>query len=289
MAYIPKKAKRIANIKKQRQKYPDLTHKIIEISDIILEVLDARFIQETRNTELEEKAKESNKKIIYVLNKADLVTIKKIKPELLKSVKPYVFVSSKKRSGGKILRALIKKEARKIDKETTRILKQEKIMEIKGKRQVLIGVIGYPNTGKSSLINFLIGRSSAGVGSDAGFTRNMQKLKLAPDIFLIDTPGVIPSEIYSNTNQEAISYHTKVGSRSYSQVKDPEIIVSNLMKDCPGVLEKFYKIDANGNSEVLLEEIGKQKNFYKQKAEINFDKSARQVLKDWQEGKIKFN
>ena len=79
MGKYTKGQKKLANLKKQRQKYPALLDKIIEVSDIILEVLDARFIKETRNREFEKRAKASKKKIIYVLNKADLVDKKKIK------------------------------------------------------------------------------------------------------------------------------------------------------------------------------------------------------------------
>ena len=58
----------IENMRKQREKYPVLAEKIIQMSDIILEVLDSRFVTETRNPELEEKIKKQNKKIIYVFN-----------------------------------------------------------------------------------------------------------------------------------------------------------------------------------------------------------------------------
>jgi hypothetical protein len=61
------------NLKKQRQKYPDVLLKVVETSDIILEVLDARFFQEMRNAEIEKMITSKGKKIIYVLNKSDLV------------------------------------------------------------------------------------------------------------------------------------------------------------------------------------------------------------------------
>lgn len=288
MVKYTKGMKRLLGVKKQKEKYPDLLRKIIEMSDIILEVLDARFIQETRNTEFEEKAKEKNKIIIYVLNKADLVNRRKIKKEVLNEIKPYIFISSKQRKGGQKLRDLIKQEARKIDKTTALILRQGKLEESQDTKKIIVGVLGYPNTGKSSLINFLIGKSSAGTGSDAGFTKAMQKLKLTSDISLIDTPGVIAMDKYSCSNPEAISYHAKVGSRSYSQVRDPETIIANLIREYPRVFEKFYKIEANGDSEILLEELGKIKNIFKKGGAVDTDKSARIVLRDWQEGRIKF-
>ena len=132
-------AKKLRNVRKQRGKYPLLLMKVIESSDIILEILDARFPKEMQNKEAEKLAERKGKKLIYVLNKSDL-TMKRDK-----SLNPRVFVSCKNRKGIGDLRAKIKQEARKIKKEG----------------RVQVGVIGYPNTGKSSLINLLIGKVSA--------------------------------------------------------------------------------------------------------------------------------
>lgn len=266
---------KIQNIRKQRGKYPLIAKKIIEDSDIILEILDARFIEETRNSQFEEEIKRMNKRLIYVFNKADLINKNNLK--LPKEFTNYVFVSSTLRKGIKELRDRIKIEAKKIDKK-----KNETSNE-----KVTVGVIGYPNTGKSSLINSLIGKSSAGVGSDAGFTKSMQKIKLSQDIVLIDSPGIIPEKEYSQQDREKISMHAKLGARSYSQVKEPEMVIATLMKDYSKVLEKFYKIDSKGDSEVLLEELGRRKGFLKKGGEVNEDTTARLILKDWQSGKIK--
>jgi hypothetical protein len=263
------------NMRKQRGKYPLLAQKIIEDSDVILEVLDARFIEETRNRGFEEEIGKMKKKIIYVFNKADLVN--KSNLTVSKDLIPYVFVSSTLRSGIKELRDRIKIEAKKIDKEK-RKHPEEKIT---------VGVIGYPNTGKSSIINTLIGKSSAGVGSDAGFTKSIQKIKLSQEIVLIDSPGIIPEREYSQQDREKISMHAKLGARSYSQVKDPEMVIATLMESYSRVLEKFYKINAKGDSEILLEELGKRKGFFKKGGEVNEDTAARLILKDWQSGKIK--
>ena len=88
----------IKNIRKQKKKIPSLIKEIVEVSDIVLEILDARFIQETRNKELEGLIKHQEKKIIYVLNKSDLVDLKsKILEVSLFKISPYIFVSCKRR------------------------------------------------------------------------------------------------------------------------------------------------------------------------------------------------
>ena len=211
-SFSSRRTRRIENIRKQRKKYPNIAESILENSDIILEILDARFIEDTRNLEFEEKINKKNKKIIFVINKADLIKTNKTKN--FNDITPKVFVSCKNRTGIKELRGLIKKTSKKIKRRD-----EEKIS---------VGIIGYPNTGKSSLINLLIGKSSAGVGSDAGFTKSLQKIKLDKDINLIDSPGVIPKAEYSSIDQEKISKHVKVGGRSFSQVKEPEMVINKI-------------------------------------------------------------
>lgn len=260
----------------EREKYPALAENIIKMSDIILEVLDARFIQETRNLELEKEIRKQDKKIIYVFNKADLVDIRKIKEEEIMSLTPKVFVSCITRKGGKELRNKIKITSYNVKYPVDRSL-----------NKITVGIIGYPNTGKSSIINLLVGKPAAGVGADAGFTRGIQKVNLTSDIVLIDSPGVIPNKEYSSSDVQAMSKHTKVGARSSSQMKYPEVAVSVLMKEFPSILEKFYGIDAENNSEILIEKLGRQKGFLKKGNEVDEDKTARAILKDWQEGRIK--
>ena len=283
--YSSHRTRHIEKIRKQRVKYPQVAKNIVDTSDIILEVLDARFFKETRNNELEEEIAKQKKKIIYVLNKSDLVKPSKLR-ELKATVYPSVSVSCIKRKGIKDLRDLIKRVAKEIEKREKREIRKDKVVMGNDSR-IKVGVIGYPNAGKSSILNLLAGKSAAGVGADAGFTRNVQKIRLSEDIILIDSPGVIPDEQYSLTDKEKISDHSLFGGKSYTQIKEPDLVVARLMEKFPNSLEKFYKIDAKGDSEVLIEEVGKKKGFKKPGNKVDEDKAAREILKDWQFGKIK--
>jgi ribosome biogenesis GTPase A len=128
---------------------------------------------------------------------------------------------------------------------------------------------------------------SAGVGSEAGYTKGMQKLKLTKDILLLDSPGVIPSEDYSQHEQEKITKHQKVGGKSFSQIKEPEILLVALVKEYSKQIDKYYGIDSDEDSEKLIEEVGKKNRFLKKGGEIDSDKTSRKIIKDFQEGKIK--
>lgn len=255
-----------------KERIPLMIEKIIQESDIIIEVLDARFIEKTRNVEVEEKVKKFDKKIIYIFNKSDLVDIDKIKRDVeLWEMKPGLFFSAQERKGSSALRKLIKIEASKVDKDV-----------------VDVGIVGYPNTGKSSIINLLVGKRVSGTSPEAGYTKGIQKIKISEGIYVIDTPGVIPSMEKSMISKGFFSKHTQIGAMTWDKAKNPEVIVSKIVEGYPNVLENYYKIDAEGDSEILIEMLGKKLNYLKKGGEIDEIRTSKKILKDWQEGKIRF-
>jgi len=288
----------IGNILKQKVKFPIVMKEVIDISDIILQVLDARFVEDMRNEDLEKMLVRKKKKTSYVLNKADLVNVSDIESKLPADMRPYVFVSVKTGQGIKDLRNRISIEAKRVEIPS-------------GMNRVQVGVVGYPNAGKSSLINKIARRGVASISKHAGHTKGMQKIRLSEDILLLDTPGVIPDSKYSTDRKDLASRDAKLGSRTYSNVKDPEDVVNYLISppkkpkkegeeedeesknvveeitDISRAIDKFYEIDSYGDSEVLIEKIGKKKNFLKKGGEVDTDRAARLILRDWQDGKIK--
>jgi len=275
--------RRIENIRKQRGKYPDVMKKVIEISDIVLEVIDARFIEETRNLEVEKLIKERGRKIVYVLNKADLVDVSSLRKNIPRSLKPVVFVSTLTGKGSKDLRDRIKIEASRI-KLGSPIDKDGEDAGIR--KKVHIGIIGYPNVGKSSLINLITRRGVAKTSKQAGFTRGMQKIRFTDKILILDTPGVIPESKYSSSSKRAFSEDAALGARTYSHVKNPEDIVYFLMeKNSKKILDYYDFKDLEAHE--LVEKIGKDRNLLSKGGEVDIDRAARIILKDWQLGQIR--
>lgn len=256
-----------------KEAFPKVVRELVEKCEIILEVLDSRFIEETRNIEIENLIKEQGKRIVYVLNKSDLADVETVKNKAESlNLYPFVLVSVVNRKGSSDLRERIKIEAKKLENKHP---------------QTNIGVVGYPNTGKSSIINMLVGRNVARTAPEAGFTKGIQKLKMSENIMILDTPGVIPDKKYSMSDLKKMSTQTKISARNYDKIKQPEFAVHELMKQYPEVLEKFYNIEANGDSEKLIEELGKSRHFILKGNEIDIDRTARLILKEWQLGKIK--
>ena len=279
---------RIANISKQRTKYPDVMKGVITISDIVLEVLDARFVEETRNLEVERMIKDQGRRIVYILNKADLVDEKKVRATLPKSMSPVVFVSTVTGKGARDLRERVKIEASRIKlgvKIEHEVKEGEKDKGTDIRKKVHVGIIGYPNVGKSSLINLITRRGVAKTSKQAGYTRGMQRVRFTDKILILDTPGVIPESKYSSSSKRGFSEDVKLGARTYSDVKDPEDIVHFLMDENSEKILKFYGYKDLEAFE-LVEALGRDKNMLLKAGEIDIDRAARIILRDWQLGKI---
>ena len=250
---------------------PDIVKDVISMSDIVLEVLDARFINETRNYQYEEIVKQKGKKLIFVINKSDLVDFKELVERLdLQEIRPRVIISAKQRKAVYKIKEIIKIESKRIKKD-----------------KIYIGVIGYPNTGKSSVINVLTGKASAKISKESGFTKGMQKIRLSEGLFLIDTPGVIPEKEDASARKFYLLKHAQINVKTYDKIREPEMVVSELMKKYPGRFEKFYNIEAGGDSDLLIEILGKKRNFMRKGGEVDSDRTARIIIKDWQEGRIR--
>lgn len=267
------KFKKAPSTNKHRIKFPKIVADVIRTSDILLEILDARFIDKTRNLEIENLVKKEGKRLIYILNKADLVNIDELKSNYdLSNLEDYVFFSTKSKIGRKRLKDRLKIEVKR--------------MKL-GSKQARVGIIGYPNTGKSSLINVLTGRKGTGTSAESGYTKVMQKIRFNKDILILDTPGVFQEKENPETKSADLKKHAQIGIKTFANVKEPQLIILSLMQLYPNKLEKFYQIEANGDSELFLEELGRKKNFIKKGNLIDADRAARYVLKDWQAGKIR--
>jgi ribosome biogenesis GTPase A len=247
--------------------YKTLVKYVIKKADVLMEVLDARFPDETRNRDVEREIGSLNKPFIIVINKCDLVSREKLEKTkaYFSKTAPTVFVSSKDKSGTTILRHQILESAC-----------------IKG-RDILVGTIGYPNVGKSSIINSVTGRHRTSTSPISGHTKGIQKVYAGSRIMFMDTPGVVPFDKMDEYTQGLLGIKdaTKLQDRVGVSLK----IIKKILAENKTSLESFYHIVIeNESSSNVLELIGKQCNFLQKKGEIDETRTAIKVITDWQNG-----
>jgi ribosome biogenesis GTPase A len=236
-----------------------LVNDVIHDADILLLVLDSRFPELTRNREIEQKILRNKKQLLFVFNKCDLVSDAEM-DSLKNNYKPCVFVSSTKKLGGMIL--------------------FKKIMELSHGQKCSVGVLGFPNVGKSSVINLLKGRASASVSPHSGHTRGIQFVNAKNKIKLIDTPGVLQFK------EKDILKGVIICSKNPNQLKEPDFFATELIAKYPNMFENYYGHKFNGDSQEFLEEVALMRKILSKGGVPDTKSFGRQLLHDWQKGRI---
>lgn len=248
-----------------------VVNEVLYYSDVVIEVLDARFPEQTRNVELEKKVLGNDKNLIIVLNKADLLSKELVEKEKYK-IKgiPVVYLSSKNRRG------------------LARLREQLMILTKKSEHELLrVGVVGYPNTGKSSVINALKGRGSASTAPSSGHTKGKQHIRIHKKILLVDSPGVLPFE-----EKDEIK-HALIASLNPQKIKDPEAVALHIidlfLENDPQKLKNYYQIEflKKDDSFDILEKIAEEKKKVKKGGEADTELMSRIIIQDWQKGKLR--
>ena len=162
---------------------------------------------------------------------------------------------------------------------------KKKILRLSRGKEVVVGILGYPNVGKSSLINALCGKAKARTSSESGFTKGLQKIRVDKRIVLLDTPGVFPQM------EKDDSKHGMIGAIDFSKIKNPELVALKLIEENKEVLEAHFKlkIEEGEDGEDFLSKIALKYKKIAKGGKPNLDSAAIFLLKEWQTGKIKLN
>jgi len=225
----------------------------IRQSDVVLEVVDARFPE--RSERLEKEVKKRKKRLILIVNKIDLV---KGGNRLAAKLGGFPFCAKTGYGKQSLMRFL------------------NELAKEKG-RDLRVGVVGMPNVGKSSLINRLKGKRSAPTSPVAGFTKGEQWIRISPRILLIDSPGVIVSK--ESRDELVLKDALRV-----ENLKDPVSTALLLFEKHPWI-PRSLGLEKSG--EEALEEFATKTGKLKKGGEPNVEEAARMILRRWQRGEIK--
>ena len=264
----------------------------LKLIDIVIELLDARIPISSQNPNIAEITK--NKKKIIVLNKCDLSDDKqnKLWVEYFKNKNiPAVLVDSN--------------SGREIDECIREI---EKIMKVdleahaeKGRtgRKIRAMILGIPNVGKSSFINRIAKRTTAGVGNKPGVTKQKQWIRINEKIELLDTPGVLWPKFESEEVALNLCFTGTIKEEILDKLEIAYQLTKFLLENYKKNLCERYKLDEkyieetlaqdqpeNNNIYEIMLEIGKNRGCIMSGGRVDEEKTARLILDEFKNGKL---
>ena len=259
----------------------------LPLCDVIVEVIDSRCPNSSRNPEIDQLAKDKIR--ILLFNKLDLADDERSK----------LFMEDFHRRGFFTLgidarnRASVKR-VNKLIQEASQPLYEKSRKKGISSQMVRAIVLGIPNVGKSKFINKFVNKNKARVGNTPGFTKGKQWIKIDDKLELLDTPGVlwpkfeddyvaynlaITGSIKDNVlplEEVAVKFLEKLKSLD----KIEEIIRAYNLEECT-TKEEIYNMENHKILEILEKRLGVSKN-----DEHNYETISRRILKDYRIGKI---
>lgn len=263
----------------------------LKLIDIVVELLDARIPVSSQNPDIKELVK--GKKKIIVLNKSDLAEENATKQwvKYFEANKEIAVIADS--NSGKGIQEVIRK---------IQAVMQEQLenASIKGRtgRAIRVLVLGIPNVGKSSFINRIANRTSAKVGNKPGVTVQKQWIKVANNIEVLDTPGVLWPKFESEEVGLNLSYTGTIKDEILEKTEIAFHMLKFLLKNYRTSLIQRYKLDIEQIEPILQEEeendavlrildcIGKKRGAIVSGGRVDQEKVSNILVEDFRSGKL---
>jgi len=244
--------------------------------DLVIEVLDARLPASTRHPNA--AAIFGNKPRLIVLAKEDLAD----RDATLASVGavageiPVMMLSLKQAQGKQAVVNAVLDATR----EKQEALKRKGILE----RPMRVCVVGLPNVGKSSLINWLIGKKRTRVGNRPGITQGTQWVRVHPRLELLDTPGILPPVEFEPGTASRLAMLNLLPEGKYDAELVAQHSLSLMIKRYPGLMERY--VEGITGSEDPLTRFAEARNLLTSGARPDLKRAASLYLSDLRDGRI---
>lgn len=270
----------------------------VERSDCVFVIVDARWPSFYAPNDLLDYVTSQGKSVVIVINKADFLTTRQRRAWLDELETHAVFFSAKQEQYRLDGKAYAYDEDH--DPET-RLFKSSELLELgaaraadrrpRGDRPFCVGLVGYPNVGKSSCVNALRGAFAHGVGARAavsatpGKTKHLQTLRVNDDLELCDCPGLVFPALVKHGTAELVCSGVVPLARARDPVTAAQTLVASRVP--APVFDLLYGTDLAANPENVLDAVCRARD-YKTAGSSNFDKrrAAVQLVKDYVDGTL---
>lgn len=207
----------------------------LNLIDIVYEVIDARMPRSSKIVDIDDLIK--NKPRLLIMTKYDLCD----KNETNKFIKYY------EELGYQVIPVDLMSgtNVSKIIDASEEVLKEEnEKRKAKGlkPRNIRALILGVPNAGKSTLINRLVGKKSAGVGNKPGFTKSLSWIRIHKNIDLLDTPGILWPKLEDQESAHILASFSSIKEEILNEDQIASFILRKLYELYPKSLEERYGI-----------------------------------------------
>ena len=248
----------------------------IKLIDLIIELVDARCPQSSRNPDIDEMGK--NKARLILLNKSDLSD-----PAANRAWTAYfeslgfavLEINARSGAGMKAIQGKVQEACReKIERDRKRGILN---------RPVRAMVAGIPNVGKSTFINSFAGKACAKTGNKPGVTKGKQWIRLNKGLELLDTPGIL----WPKFEDSSVGVRLAFTGAIRDEVVDIEELAMRLMdylgKNYPKAIEERYKLTVSEEDDgyALLEKAGRKRGFLISGGEVDTERMAKILLDEY--------
>lgn len=248
-------------------------------TDLIIEIIDSRVPLSSHNEMLADITK--NKERLLVFSKKDFINEQELKKIIEVNYKGYDYIIADLSNT-----AGVKKVEAKIEKAAFKIV--EKYAKKGISKTIHCMIIGMPNVGKSTFINFLCKKKKTITGNKPGVTKQQQHIKVNDFLDVIDTPGVLVPKIESNE----IGYRLVLCSLIKDEVVQSQSVAVYLLKVLreyyPQSLERRYNLVDAKNMDIndMYEEIGVNIGALLKNREVDYDRVTNTVINDFRKQKL---
>ncbi|KAI1308061.1 P-loop containing nucleoside triphosphate hydrolase protein [Xylaria venustula] len=295
-----------------RKAHDKVFKQVVDRADVVLYVLDARDPERTRSKEVERMvmaAASGGKRLMFVLNKIDLIPPNVLKDWLVHLRRYFPTLPLRASKSAPNSQTFNHRELTVQSTSATLFKSLKSFAASKQlKRAVSVGVIGYPNVGKSSVINTLLaglggrGKAACPAGAEAGVTTSIRAVKIDSKLTLLDSPGIVfPSAADSDgPKRTAVEEHAQLillNAVPPKQIDDPIPAVSLLLKklsSSPELLQKLLDVydlpplmstDGDSTTDFLVQ-VARKRGRLGRGGIPNLPAAAMTVITDWRDGRI---
>lgn len=252
----------------------------LNLIDMVYEVIDARMPISSKIVDIDELI--GNKKKILLMTKYDICD----KEETNKFIKYY------ENKGYTVIPLDLMNDnpTNKLVSISNRLMVEEN-QKRKDKglkpRSIRALIIGVPNVGKSTLINRLVGKKSAGVGNKPGVTKNLSWIRINKDIELLDSPGILWPKLEDQESAHILAALSSIKEEIIDHRDLSCFILKKMMKLYPNNLYDRYGIKELDEDFIeTFNIIGKKRGALTKGGIADYDKVANIIVKDLKNGHL---